>query len=429
MIKNDRVYATPLVQYRDTKANIEALTGIGEGAIAYATDTNEFGSYDGTTWTWMQGALTFPLAASLGGTGIANGASASLTLPNLAITLGGGGAAQTYTLPAVGGTFALLNAANVFTAAQRITIDTTGLPTILSSRSLIYDHTLFSLLSDDDKGNNGSLLRLIHRNLSSQIVTLTFLAQYNNSKISTTDSTLFLATSSATFRFHSRGLSINNSAITVNGLLVTATTDNNYPTVIFQNSAAGTQNILSLQTNAGVELFSVSSAGFVSLTPQTTNASAILESERLTAIVSTASTGGGTGFGVGQSFYAETATNGTNQQQGLISTSWIDATNATRKAKMSLSAYDTAARLGIEIEADGTAVKIGLFGGTTAIQQVLNAYTSDGEGSAYSGLDNLQVGNVYASLTDLNQLRVAYETLRASYDDLRTKLQTSTLVA
>ena len=54
MIKNDRVYATPLVQYRDTKANIEALTGIGEGAIAYATDTNEFGSYDGTTWTWGQ---------------------------------------------------------------------------------------------------------------------------------------------------------------------------------------------------------------------------------------------------------------------------------------------------------------------------------------------------------------------------------------
>lgn len=55
MIKNDRVYGVPLTQYKDTKSNIEALSGIPEGAIAYATDSNEFGSYDGTTWTWGQG--------------------------------------------------------------------------------------------------------------------------------------------------------------------------------------------------------------------------------------------------------------------------------------------------------------------------------------------------------------------------------------
>lgn len=60
MIKNDRVYGVPLVQYKDTKANIEALSGIGEGAIAYATDSNEFGSYDGTTWTWGQSGSTAP---------------------------------------------------------------------------------------------------------------------------------------------------------------------------------------------------------------------------------------------------------------------------------------------------------------------------------------------------------------------------------
>lgn len=67
-----------------------------------------------------QDDLTFPLTAANGGTGIANGASATLTLPNLAITLDGGGAAQTYTLPAAGGTFALLNAANVFTTQQMV---------------------------------------------------------------------------------------------------------------------------------------------------------------------------------------------------------------------------------------------------------------------------------------------------------------------
>jgi hypothetical protein len=41
---------------KGTKAAIEALAGIAEGSIAYATDTKEFGSYDGAAWTWGQGA-------------------------------------------------------------------------------------------------------------------------------------------------------------------------------------------------------------------------------------------------------------------------------------------------------------------------------------------------------------------------------------
>lgn len=60
MIKNDRVYGIPLCQYKDTKANITALSGVEEGAIAYATDTNEFGSFDGSTWTWGQSGSTAP---------------------------------------------------------------------------------------------------------------------------------------------------------------------------------------------------------------------------------------------------------------------------------------------------------------------------------------------------------------------------------
>lgn len=50
--------------------------------------------------------------------------------------------------------------------------------------------------------------------------------------------------------------------------------------------------------------------------------------------------------------------------------------------------------------------------------RTVNAYTSDTESGAYTGIDNLQAGNVYASVADLNQLRVAYETLRASYDNV-----------
>ena len=40
---------------KGTKAAVEAVTGMFEGAIAYAIDTNEFGSYDGSAWTWGQG--------------------------------------------------------------------------------------------------------------------------------------------------------------------------------------------------------------------------------------------------------------------------------------------------------------------------------------------------------------------------------------
>jgi hypothetical protein len=53
------------------------------------------------------------------------------------------------------------------------------------------------------------------------------------------------------------------------------------------------------------------------------------------------------------------------------------------------------------------------------------AYTEDGEGSAYTGLDNAQAGTPYAALADLNQLRAAYEVLRAGFSALLTALGTS----
>lgn len=49
--------------------------------------------------------------------------------------------------------------------------------------------------------------------------------------------------------------------------------------------------------------------------------------------------------------------------------------------------------------------------------KTLNAYTSDPESSAYTGIDNLQVGAVYAQVADLNTLRVAYENLRVLTED------------
>lgn len=46
----------PVIQYTDTKANIEALSGVPEGAHAYATDTDEPGWYDGLAWVWGGGS-------------------------------------------------------------------------------------------------------------------------------------------------------------------------------------------------------------------------------------------------------------------------------------------------------------------------------------------------------------------------------------
>jgi len=76
-----------------------------------------------------------------------------------------------------------------------------------------------------------------------------------------------------------------------------------------------------------------------------------------------------------------------------------------------------------------TTQKLGFWNTTPVIQQVTNAYTTDTESSAYTGIDNAQAGTVYAQLTDLNILRVAYDNLRASYDDLLTKLKTTGVVA
>jgi Pectate lyase superfamily protein len=68
--------------------------------------------------------------------------------------------------------------------------------------------------------------------------------------------------------------------------------------------------------------------------------------------------------------------------------------------------------------------KLGFYGATPVVRpaaytqtystadRTLDAYTSDSEGSAYTGINNLQGGTPYAQVADLNTLRVAYENLR-----------------
>ncbi len=69
---------------------------------------------------------------------------------------------------------------------------------------------------------------------------------------------------------------------------------------------------------------------------------------------------------------------------------------------------------------------MGFFGAAAAAKQTLNAYTPSIQNFNYTATPASLA--TAATLADLNTLRLAYENLRASYDDLRTKLRTSTLV-
>jgi hypothetical protein len=76
-----------------------------------------------------------------------------------------------------------------------------------------------------------------------------------------------------------------------------------------------------------------------------------------------------------------------------------------------------------------TTQKLGLWNVTPIIQPATNTYTTDAESTTYTGIDNLQAGTPYAQVADLENLRVAYENIRASYDDLLAKLKTTGIVA
>lgn len=96
----DQQLGTPQALYKGTQAAVEALTGVPEGAVAYATDLNQLGTYDGASWTWGSGvggvasvsgdgvdnsdplnpAMTFPTPGDIGAATSAQGALADTSL-------------------------------------------------------------------------------------------------------------------------------------------------------------------------------------------------------------------------------------------------------------------------------------------------------------------------------------------------------------
>jgi hypothetical protein len=427
-----------------------------------------------------QNSLTFPLASTLGGTGI-NNAGTLTNASNTTIT-GGGTVALggfTLTVPATG-TAALLATANVFTAGQKINVNSTtalfveqdgvkdnvfivdttnsrvgvgGVPIdtlqILGSSSTgtvrLYDYGSVGFVpfnvggnlrlirdevpligtghdqADGVINNSGNYKLQAKSNAASGWVDvcrfsyngLGVLSQLElpfNARVggSGNSASLFLSDNSANyeFRLHSNG----SRTLVLEG-------DHTNGTPTWPRPLLNIDNVSGKTTHFGLG----------------TTTNVIIETLKLQAQITTASTGGAAGFGVGQSFYAETATDATYQQQGLISTSWIDATNASRKAKMSLSAYDTAARLGIEIEASGTVAKLGFFGVApvvrpTALTTQLTTITHTAPGTPDYALQDLvdSSGGAafgFATKDEGNTLLSVVKNLQTRLAEVETKMQ------
>lgn len=63
----------------------------------------------------------------------------------------------------------------------------------------------------------------------------------------------------------------------------------------------------------------------------------------------------------------------------------------------------------------GTAYTNSYYGGGSS---TLNNYTPSDQSASYTGIDNTQVGDVYAQVSELEALRGAYENLRGSFDNV-----------
>lgn len=157
-------------------------------------------------------------------------------------------------------------------------------------------------------------------------------------------------------------------------------------------------------------------AGTHSLTNATTNAAVTVET--LTKNVTGAGVGAA-GLGPRLVFAAESSTT-VDTTQADVTATWTDATHASRKTRLTLSAWDSAAaREGVRIEADGSVARIGFFGATavvkpTALTATVAAAPAGGTGTAAGGWDT--AGNRDLAIATINNLKTRV-------DQLESKLQ------
>lgn len=120
------------------------------------------------------------------------------------------------------------------------------------------------------------------------------------------------------------------------------------------------------------------------------------------------------------------STDGTNWNLDNTSTSGLLISYGNLAYSISFATAGANPRtIGVQFAVTPTAIG---FWGSTATKQTLAGYVSNSQGVSYSGIASGVVGTPYAQVNDLNALRTAYENLRVMCEDLRTKLQNTTLV-
>ena len=97
-------------------------------------------------------------------------------------------------------------------------------------------------------------------------------------------------------------------------------------------------------------------------------------------------------LGAGQLFQLESSTTAA-QSAARIQALWNDATHATRKADLVLTAYDTAEREGLRIRGDGSGPAIGFYG----VAPIARAVLATGAGAT--------VDNVITALQNLGLVK------------------------
>lgn len=168
---------------------------------------------------------------------------------------------------------------------------------------------------------------------------------------------------------------------------------------------------------------SVASAGQYSIALTGTGANAkISYSDAATATIydlltlaKNSSGTGAAGLGVRIVLAAKSSTT-VDTPQGAVDASWATATHASRKGRLSLSAYDTAIREGLRVEASGSAPMLGFFGAAavtkpTALTTTVAAAPAGGTGTAAGGWDTS--ANRDLAIATINNLKTRVDQLES----------------
>ncbi|HRT43314.1 MAG TPA: hypothetical protein P5223_14780 [Phycisphaerae bacterium] len=191
-----------------------------------------------------------------------------------------------------------------------------------------------------------------------------------------------------------------------------------YSIVIGANAVGLGANTTVLGTINQTTAATIYGAGTHSLTDATTNAAVTVET--LTKNVTGAGVGAA-GLGPRLVFAAESSTTNDTQQADITAT-WTDATHASRKSRLALSASDSAAaREGLRIEADGSVARLGFFGATavvkpTALTAAVAAAPAGGTGTAAGGWDT--AGNRDLAIATINNLKTRVDQLESKLQSL-----------